>query len=365
MKTTALHGVHLALGAKMTPFGGWDMPLAYGSIRDEHAAVRARAGLFDLGHMGRFSFTGPDRVRLLERVATNRYEDLPEGRARYALICQPDGGVIDDIIAYVLEDECFVVVNASNRDTDLAWIRQQRADSGLDAEVADRSDELAMLAVQGPASVAILSGLTGADLDAVPYYGITAAELGGVPTLCARTGYTGEDGFELYFAASEAEAMWARLLEHGAAHGLQPCGLGARDTLRLEAAMPLYGHEITREVNPYEAGLGFAVKLDKAEPYPGQQALAHVKESGAARRLVCIVCTGRRIPRDGQPVRMDGEPVGTVTSGTFSPTLERPVCMALIDRGRYAMGAAVTIDVRGKELPGEIVKRPFYKREAP
>ncbi|GIW71754.1 MAG: aminomethyltransferase [Planctomycetota bacterium] len=362
MRRTVLHEVHRTLGARLVPFAGFEMPLVYTGIREEHQAVREAAGLFDLGHMGRLVLRGRDRIQLLDWVATNRYQGLEPGHAHYALLCQPDGGVIDDIIAYVLPEECLVVVNAANHQTVLAWIEQQRMARGLQAELLDRSEQLAMLALQGPRALAILGGLTGLDLAAIPYYGIAEGELAGVRMLLARTGYTGEDGFELYLPAEHAVRIWQVLLEQGRPCGLLPCGLGARDTLRLEAAMPLYGHELSRQINPYEAGLGFAVRLDK-EAFVGREALARIKEQGPRRRLACITCEGRRIPRQDHPVLAGGRRVGTVTSGTFSPTLERPICMALLEPACAVPGTEVAIEVRGQLLPGRVGKRPFYKRE--
>ena len=360
VRETALAGVHRALGAKMTPFGGWSMPLAYGQIRAEHAAARTAAGLFDLCHMGRIAITGPGRIRLIEYVATNRYADVAPGGARYALLCNDQGGCLDDIIAYVLNDHVLVVVNAANRAQDLAWIEYHAKEQGCDVGVEDRSDTLAMLAVQGPTSPAILEPLTETTIANLPYYSICEATLLGHPMWIARTGYTGEDGFELYFEVGQAQEVWHGLLSAGQSHGLVPVGLGARDTLRLEAAMPLYGHEITATINPFEAGLGFGVKLDR-EPFMGQRALVEAK-ANRKRKLVCITCDSKRIPRHGQTVRVGDQEVGVVTSGTFSPTLNQPICMALLASDHAAIGTPLTIDVRNNSVAAQIVKRPFYKR---
>jgi aminomethyltransferase len=366
MKKTVLHDVHVAMGAKMVEFGGWHMPVAYSGIREEHRATRTAAGLFDLCHMGRFVLRGPARLLLVERACTNEALDLKPGEARYAVLCDESGGALDDIIYYVFAEHALVVVNAGNRERDLARFHEIAAAAGLAGEVTieDRSDALAMLAIQGPRAIEVAGLATADPIGALAYYGALEGTFAGVPATIARTGYTGEDGVEVYFDAAHAERIWKHLLEIGKPLGLLPVGLGARDTLRLEAAMPLYGHELTTAVNPLEAGLGFAVKLKKRSDFPGKAALERARGAGPARRLVCIVHEGKKIPREGFAVLRDGKPVGKVTSGTFSPTLERPISMALVAPEAAEVGTALAVDVRGEALPGKVVKRPFYKREA-
>ncbi len=370
LRKTPLHDAHVAAGAKMTEFGGWSMPVWYGSIKDEHRAVRTKAGLFDLSHMGRVELRGASRVALLDRLATNEVAGLAVGEARYALFCDERGGTVDDIVYYVLPDRLLVVVNASNREKDVAWMREQaRAVRG--AEVVDRSDELAMIAIQGPLAAEILAPLTTAAIADLGYYRGAEGLFLGTPAVIGRTGYTGEDGFEVYFPREQAERAWGAVLDAGRARGLVPVGLGARDTLRLEAGMALYGHELTADIDPLEAGLGFAVKLQKPADFVGKAALAARKAAGApARRLVCIEGEGRKIPREGHAIYRAGEagqagatdPVGKVTSGTFSPTFEKPIAMGYVAAAAAEVGTPLEIDVRGERLPSRIVKKPFYKR---
>lgn len=362
MRKTALHDVHEAMGARMVEFGGWHMPLSYTDIVTEHRAVRTAAGLFDLGHMGRLHLDGPDRLALMERTCSNRIADMQPGDARYGVLTDERGNAVDDIITYCFADHLFVVVNAANREKDLAWLQEKERSFGLRAGLEDRSEALAMLALQGPLSEAILAPVSeGLDFTDLGYYKAGYGKVLGVDAMVAFTGYTGELGYELYFDRAAAERVWRGLLERGAPLGLVPVGLGARDTLRLEAAMPLYGHELSDQINPLEAGLGFAVKT-KDRDFIGREALARVRKEKPARKLVCIVGGGRRIPRPEHPVMREGRQVGVVTSGSFSPTLEKPIALALVEAQSAEVGAQVTIDVRGKALEAEIVGRPFYKR---
>ncbi len=365
MRKTALHPVHVAMGAKMVEFGGWHMPVAYSLIRDEHRATRTAAGLFDLSHMGRFFVRGPARARFVERACTNEVADMKPGEARYALLCDERGCVLDDIVYYVFPEHILVVVNASNRDPDFAWLTDKlRGGFEGEATLEDASARLAMLAVQGPRAREICAKFTGDPIGDLGYYCALEGTFAGAPATLARTGYTGEDGFEVYLPTSHAERVWNEILAAGKPLGLLPVGLGARDTLRLEAGMPLYGHELTRDTTPLEAGLGFAVKLKKATVFVGQSALAAEKKKGPpTRKLVCIMNEGKKIPREGYAVLRGGAPVGKVTSGTFSPTFERPICMAYVAAGAAEVGTEVEVDVRGERLAGKIVKRPFYKRE--
>ncbi|MFJ8739124.1 glycine cleavage system aminomethyltransferase GcvT [Embleya sp. NPDC127516] len=361
-RRTPLDAVHDALGATMTDFAGWRMPLRYGSERDEHTAVRTTAGLFDLTHMGEIEVTGPDAARALDHALVGFVSKIGIDRARYTMICTEEGGIVDDLIVYRLGDEHFVVVaNASNADV-VAGSLAYRSEK-FDATVRDASEEYTLLAVQGPTSTAIVGSLTDADLPALKYYAILRTEVAGVPVLLARTGYTGEDGFELFAAPGDAVALWEALLTAGKPHGLVPAGLSCRDTLRLEAGMPLYGHELTRDTTPYEANLGRVVRLDKPEDFVGRDALAAAQED-VRRTLVGLTSPGKRVPRAGYPVvdAETGEKVGEVTSGAPSPTLGVPIAMAYVSTDRAEPGTRLAVDIRGKAEPVEVVALPFYKR---
>ncbi|POX52330.1 glycine cleavage system protein T [Streptomyces sp. Ru71] len=366
LRHTALDAVHRSLGATMTDFAGWDMPLRYGSERDEHNAVRTKAGLFDLSHMGEIIVTGPQAAALLDFALVGNIGAVKTGRARYTMICQADGGILDDLIVYRLaETEYMVVANASNAQVVLDALTERAA--GFDAEVRDDRDAYALLAVQGPESPGILKSLTDADLDGLKYYAGLPGTVAGVPALIARTGYTGEDGFELFVKPEHAVELWQALTKAGEGAGLVPCGLSCRDTLRLEAGMPLYGHELTAELTPFDAGLGRVVKFDKEGDFVGREALAAAAERAASnppRVLVGLVAEGRRIPRAGFQVVADGKVVGEVTSGAPSPTLGKPIAMAYVDAAHAAPGTAgVGVDIRGTHEPYEVVALPFYKRQ--
>ncbi|TDC74980.1 glycine cleavage system aminomethyltransferase GcvT [Streptomyces hainanensis] len=365
-RTTPLDAVHRSLGAVMTDFAGWRMPLRYGSERAEHQAVRTAAGLFDLSHMGEIAVTGPAAGALLDHALVGEPSALAVGRARYTMICDERGGILDDLIVYRLADHEFLVVaNAANTDTVLSALLARR--TGFDAAVRDDRDRYALIAVQGPASPAVLGRLTDADLGALRYYAGLPGTVAGRPVMIARTGYTGEDGFELFCAAEDAETLWAALTGAGEPDGLVPCGLACRDTLRLEAGMPLYGNELTTGTTPFDAGLGRVVKLGKPDGFVGRDALAAAAERAEERPprvLVGLLATGRRVPRAGYPVvTADGTVVGAVTSGAPSPTLGRPIAMAYVDPAHAAPGTAgVAVDVRGTHEPCEVVTLPFYKR---
>ncbi|WP_406342340.1 glycine cleavage system aminomethyltransferase GcvT [Streptomyces sp. NBC_00648] len=365
-RLTALDATHRSLGATMTDFAGWDMPLRYGSERDEHNAVRTRAGLFDLSHMGEITVTGPDAVKALDYALVGNMSTIGVGRARYTMICQEDGGIVDDLIVYRLgEDEYMVVANAGNAQIVLDAITERAA--AFDAVVRDDRDAYALLAIQGPESPGILKSLTDADLDGLKYYAGLPGTVAGVPALIARTGYTGEDGFELFVAPADAEQLWRALTDAGKDAGLVPCGLSCRDTLRLEAGMPLYGHELTTALTPFDAGLGRVVKFEKEGDFVGRKALEAAAERAAAkapRKLVGLIAEGRRVPRAGFSVVTGGEVVGEVTSGAPSPTLGKPIAMAYVDAAHAAPGTSgVGVDIRGTHEPYEVVALPFYKRQ--
>ncbi|MFJ9151290.1 glycine cleavage system aminomethyltransferase GcvT [Streptomyces sp. NPDC102270] len=366
LRLTALDALHRSLGATMTDFAGWDMPLRYGSERDEHTAVRTKAGLFDLSHMGEITVTGPQAAGLLNFALVGNIASVGVGRARYTMICQADGGILDDLIVYRLgETEYLVVANASNAQVVLDALTERAA--GFDAEVRDDRDAYALIAVQGPESPGILASLTDADLDGLKYYAGLPGTVAGVPALIARTGYTGEDGFELFVKPEHAVELWQALTKAGEGVGLVPCGLSCRDTLRLEAGMPLYGHELSRELTPFDAGLGRVVKFEKEGDFVGREALQAAASRAAGnppRVLVGLVAEGRRVPRAGYAVVAAGEVIGEVTSGAPSPTLGKPIAMAYVDAAHATPGTTgVGVDIRGSHEPYEVVALPFYKRQ--
>lgn len=365
LKETPLKARHEALGARLIPFAGWLMPVQYAGIMEEHRTVRTRAGLFDLGHMGQVDVSGPDALAYVQAVTTNDVSVLEPGQAHYSLLPNQQGGVIDDIIVYRRLDGggYMIVINAANSDKDVAWLHQQRqARPALDVTVEDVSDTLGMIAIQGPAAEAIVQRLTTTDLARLPYFAWTAATIAGIPLLVARTGYTGEDGFEFYPAIDRTGELWDALLAAGADDGLAPIGLGARDTLRLEARMPLYGNELADDISPLEAGLGWAVKLDKGD-FIGRDRIAAVKAASPPRRTVGFKLDGRSgSARSGYEVQVDGRPVGRVTSGAFSPTLGENIGLALVERDVAGVGKPLHIVIRGKAVPATQVKVPFYRR---
>jgi aminomethyltransferase len=359
-RPTPLSGVHESLGATLTDFAGWLMPLRYGSESAEHNAVRTAAGLFDLSHMGEIFVTGPQAAEALDYALTGHLSAVQPGRARYTMICAEDGGILDDLIVYRLaDDEFMVVANASNYIT-VARELTERV-KPYEARVDDRSDAYALIAVQGPASMTILGTLTDADLDGLKYYAGLPGTVAGIEALIARTGYTGEDGFELFVRNEDAVSLWEALSKAGAGHGLVPAGLSARDTLRLEAGMPLYGNELSTDLTPFDAGLGRVVKFDKPGDFVGRAALA--ERTSADRHLVGLVARGRRIPRHGYAVTQNGVVVGKVTSGAPSPTLGKPIAMAYVNQAALETGG-LAVDIRGSHEPVDVVDLPFYKRSA-
>jgi aminomethyltransferase len=354
-----LHERHVAAGAKLVEFAGWEMPVQYVGVIGEHRAVRSAAGLFDVSHMGEFLVTGSDAEAFVQRVTPNDVTKLTPGRAHYSGLLTGEGTYVDDLLVYRLGDEEFLlVVNAANTEKDLDWL-QTHVEGGV--ELSDRSMDYALLALQGPRSLEILQPLTETDLGTIRYYRFAEGAVAGSPGLISRTGYTGEDGFELYLPTAEAAAVWDRLLEVGAPLGLVPAGLGARDTLRLEAGMALYGHEIDDTTTPWDAGLDWVVKLDKGD-FVGRQALLAQKKTGTERRLIGFEIEGRGIARQGHEVMTDGRTVGQVTSGTWSPTFERALGMAYVPHRLAEPGTELAIEVRGKLLTARVVELPFYKR---
>lgn len=366
LKRTPLYELHQKLGARMVPFGGWEMPVQYAGVIEEHRAVRQAAGLFDVSHMGEFEISGPQALDLIQLVSTNNAAKLAVGEVQYSLMCYENGTVVDDILVYRLgEHRYWLVVNAGNTQKDWEWINVARERAGLrNLELVNRSDEIALLALQGPKTEEILQPLApGAVLsEMAPFTHKMGVTVAGVPTLVlSRTGYTGEDGFEIYVKAGDAAALWEALLEAGEDEGLLPCGLGARDTLRFEAKLPLYGHEISDQHNPLEAGLGFAVKLKKGVDFIGREALAQIKERGLTRKLVGIEMIDRGIPRQGYPVAVGGQTVGEVTTGSFSPTLEKNIGLAYVPVEHSEVGTEVEVIIRGRALKARVVETPFYR----
>jgi aminomethyltransferase len=352
---------HRALGAKLVEFGGWLMPLQYSGILDEHRAVRERAGLFDLSHMGELFVEGPEAGAALAYALVTNPPALAVGRAHYSMICGPDGGILDDLIVYRLAEERFLVVaNAGNAQLVSDSLAERIA--GHRAILDDRSLATALCAVQGPRSIDILAPLTDVDLAALRYYAIAEGQVAGLSALVARTGYTGEDGFEIFVESARGEALWDALLDAGRPFGCVPVGLGARDTLRLEAGMPLYGNELDRTTNPFEAGLGRVVKLDKPGDFVGRAALERVAREGVSRRLVGLVVRGRGIARHGYPVYVGERRTGVVTSGTLSPTLGYPIAMAYVAPGDAEPGTIVEVGIRDQRVAAEVVALPFYRR---
>ncbi|MGA8941708.1 MAG: glycine cleavage system aminomethyltransferase GcvT [Thermoactinomyces sp.] len=347
--------------AKMVPFGGWEMPVQFSGIKQEHEAVRTKAGLFDVSHMGEVIVNGPDALALVQKLTTNDVSRLETGAAQYTAMCHENGGTIDDLLVYRTgEQEYFLVINASNIEKDVNWIKDH-----ITGEVVVRniSDNTAQLALQGPLAEKVLQRLTTSDLSQIRFFKFSQnVEISGVKCLVSRTGYTGEDGFEIYFKAEDAPVLWKAILEEGKSDGVLPCGLGARDTLRFEAALPLYGQELSETITPVEAGLGFVVKPDKGD-FIGREVLALQKKEGAPRKLVGLEMIDRGIPRTHYPVYAGEELIGEVTTGTQSPTLKKNIGLALLKTEYAKTGEVVEVEIRRKKLKAKIVKTPFYKRQ--
>lgn len=358
-RPTPLRDVHESLGATLTDFAGWLMPLRYGSESAEHNAVRTAAGLFDLSHMGEIFVTGPQAGEALDYALVGHLSALAPGRARYTMIVNASGGVLDDLIVYRLADQEFMVVaNASNYSL-VASELLERA-KPYDAVVDDRSEQYALIAVQGPRAQEILATLTDADLPGLKYYAGLPGLVDGREALIARTGYTGEDGFELFVANQDAVPLWNALMAAGEPYGLIAAGLSSRDTLRLEAGMPLYGNELSTGLTPFDAGLGRVVKFDKPGDFVGRAALEPLKDVPPRRRLVGLVAQGRRVPRHGYAVTKDGAVVGEVTSGAPSQSLGKPIAMAYVDNGVHE---GLAVDIRGSQEAMDLVELPFYRRK--
>ncbi len=355
LKKTALHDVHVQLGAKMVEFAGFHMPIQYHRIREEHIRVRTTVGVFDVSHMGEIIISGPKALDMVQKVTINDASKLAIGQVQYSAMCYPDGGIVDDLLVYRFQDHFMLVVNAANTEKDYQWILQNKIDG---CQIVNKSDEITQLAVQGKKSEATLQKLTDIDLAAVKYYWFTEDDLAGVSMIISRTGYTGEPGFELYFDNDRAVEVWNAIMEAGKEFEIEPIGLGARDTLRLEKKMCLYGNDIDETTNPIEAGLSWITKLDKGD-FIGREALLKVKQEGPKRRLVAMVLEGQGFPRKGYDIFKDGQQVGKITSGTVSPILNKGIAMGYVATPFAKVGTELTIDIRGKKVPAVIIKPPF------
>jgi len=364
LRRTPLHDVHVALGARMVPFAGYEMPVQYRSIIEEHRTVRSAVGLFDLSHMGEVAISGPEALAFSRYAVVSDPGALEPGQAQYSMLCTDEGGIIDDLILYRTDEGYLIVCNASNREAVVEHLGRLLSRGDFDAVIDDRSERTALLAPQGPRAAELVAGLTGLDLTGLANYHSLPGRVAGIDCLVARTGYTGEDGFELFCEARRAERLWQALTEAGQPLGLEPCGLGSRDTLRLEAGMPLYGNELDRETNPFEANLGRVVKLEKGE-FVGRRALHRIQQEGPRRKLIGLAMRDTAIPRHGYAVHANGSEVGAVTSGTLSPTLGERIAMAYVPADQAAIGNEFEVVVRERAHPAEQVKLPFYRRPRP
>ncbi len=352
-KKTCLYDKHVALGALMSPFGGFEMPIQYSGIVDEHQAVRQSCGVFDVSHMGEVLITGPDAERYVNHIFTNDVTGMPAGKILYGMMCYENGGVVDDLLVYKCdENEFFLVINAANIDKDWEWIQEHSKDYNV--KLDHQSDSYGELAVQGPESEQVMKDVLGIDGSDLTFY--TFKQIGNV--IISRTGYTGEDGFEIYAAPNYINECWDKLVASGRC---KPCGLGCRDTLRFEVGLPLYGDELSAEITPIMAGLGIFVKLDKDE-FIGKDALARQKEEGPAKKLVGIELSDKAIPRHGYVVLKDGQPIGEVTTGYHTISTDKSVCMALVDTQFAKLDTEVDIQIRKKVFPGKVVKKQFYNK---
>ena len=360
LKKTPLYDVHVEAGARMVPFAGYSMPVQYSGASDEHLNVRSAVGLFDVSHMGEVLFEGSRALEVADRIVTNNLAKLEPGQAVYTVMCKPDGGIIDDLVVYKFSDEkVLICVNAANRDGDFEWMRAEASD---DCSVTDRSDDYVQIAVQGPHAERLLQKLTATDLTAIKTYRFAEGQVADREMIIARTGYTGEDGFELYCNAADGPRTWTTLLEQGAELSAKPAGLAARDSLRLEYCYALYGNDIDQSTNPYEAGLGWVVKLKKASDFVGKDALVAVKAEGPKRKLIPFEVTGKGIARQGYPVLVDGHTAGVVTSGTKTPSVGKAVGLAYLPTEKSAEGTRFQVDIRGKPVDAVVTSRPFLKK---
>lgn len=354
---TPYYDFHVAAGAKMVPFAGFIMPIQYEGITAEHLAVRQNVGLFDLSHMGEFEVSGPGAMLFLQKTTVNDVEKMEVGACQYNCMCQPDGGIVDDLLVYRLPTRYMLVVNASNIKKDFEWLRQYEHE--FDCRLSDKSYETSLLAIQGPNAQKVLSEITDYNLDSIKYYHWALGEIAGEEILFSRTGYTGEDGFELYIHPDQAKTLWHAITKAGKKHDMKFIGLGARDSLRLEMKMALYGNDIDETTTPVEAGLSWIVDFEKE--FVGKDVLVKQKEEKPKRRLVCLELEGRAFPRSGYEIYDGDKPIGKVTSGTFSPSLQKPIALGYVSLEKAKIGSTVEVDIRGKKFPASVVKPPFYK----
>jgi aminomethyltransferase len=361
LKKTPLNEEHRRLGAKMVPFVGWDMPVQYTGVIDEHMAVRTAAGIFDVSHMGEIEVKGKDALAFLQKITTNDVSKLAEGQIHYSGLTYPEGTFVDDLLVYKFEnDHYLLVVNASNTDKDFEWCLKNKA--GFDVEIINRSPEYAQIALQGPEAEKIFKPLTDLSLPEMKYYWFATGKVNGAECIVSRTGYTGEDGFEVYSKLSDAVGIWRAMMEEGKKSGIKPAGLGARDSLRLEAKMALYGNDIDNTTTVLEAGLGWVLKMDKGD-FNGRDALLKQKEQGLKRKLVGFDMVDRGIARHGHDVVKGGKKIGYVSSGSYAPFLQKAIGLAYLPFDMCEIGTEFEIDVRGKNLKAVVVKTPFYKRQ--
>ncbi|WP_313893829.1 glycine cleavage system aminomethyltransferase GcvT [Psychrobacillus sp.] len=362
LKRTPLFDVYASYGGKTIDFGGWELPVQFSSIKEEHEAVRTKAGLFDVSHMGEITVTGSASEEFLQKTMTNDVSKLVNGQAQYTAMCYADGGIVDDLLVYKLaENNYLLVVNAGNIEKDFEWMKQHITG---DVELVNKSDEYGLLALQGPLAQSVLQKLTSKNLDEIGFFRFAEnVEVAGKSVLVSRTGYTGEDGFEIYAASADVEALWMSILEAGKEEGVIPAGLGARDTLRFEACLPLYGQELSKDITPLEAGLGFVVKLKKEQDFNGKSVLANQKENGVPRKSIGIEMIDKGIPRTGYPVYVGEKQVGFVTTGTQSPTLKKNIGLVLIEAEFAEIGQDVEVEIRNKRLKAITVATPFYKKQ--
>ena len=358
LKTTPFHDKHIAAGGRMVDFAGYDLPVMFKGIIPEHKRVRSTVGVFDVSHMGRIEVRGSGALDFINRVTTNDASTLAVNQVQYSVLCYPDGGIVDDLVVYRLEDHYLLVVNGANNEKDTAWLRQHLT---ADAELENVTDGMAQLAIQGPKAEPAMQKVCSTDLSAIDFYWSGATEVAGVQALISRTGYTGEDGFEVYFPAQQASAVWDAVFEAGREFDIEPIGLGARDTLRLEMKMALYGNDIDKTTNPIEAGLGWVVKLGKPAGFIGSDVLKRVHEEKPSRRLVCLEMLDNSIPRPHYHVLSEEREVGHVTSGTKSPSLDKGIALGYVNRALSKADTELTVDIRGKRAPCRVVKPPFYR----
>lgn len=361
LKKTPLYDAHVALGARIVPFAGWSMPVQYSGVIEEHETVRSAVGLFDVSHMGEIELRGPRAHEVANRIITNDIDKIVVGQALYTAMCREDGGIIDDLVVYKMGPEhVFICVNASNREKDYAWMREVAKG---DCEVIDASDRFAQIAVQGPRAAELVARIASVPINGVKTYHFITGQVAGAEAIISRTGYTGEDGFELYVPASAAMGVWNALLEKGRDLGVKPVGLGARDSLRLEMKYALYGNDIDETTNPLEAGLGWVVKLDKPSDFIGKAALTAIKAAGVTRRLVGFEVTGRGIARHGYPIAKDGVKVGQVTSGTMGPSINKAIGIGYVPEPMSSVDTEIDVEIRGAAVRARVVKTPFWSKK--